>query len=358
MKINGLKVWMAGAVVLGVLAWLSAGQVLARGSGPDKDGRVIPYRGHLELNGQPVTSASVPMTFTVRGVMAGGTTQTWTFGPTTVNVYAGEFSTLIGQGAAVPDWVYAAEQTYVAVSVNGVALSGESRIYPVPYATWTAEGRDLLVEGSMTVRGPLDVQGTVQATGEVLAQGEIRSASAIRSMGDIVNRAASGSVAPSSRFAFRDHGTDEWLRLRTSAASETYASLAVKKLYADELLEAPALHTRYYRPRLGNWDLTGDLGPGGGAAIVNDNVTYKALMVVGNSTAGGARRVGLWDDVAVHGGLSVDGNICAGGHCGVPFIPCNWSGVRGFCGDCGGCEDDFSLTCTNGRVTAINVNCP
>lgn len=46
----------------------------------------------------------------------------------------------------------------------------------------------------------------------------------------------------------------------------------------------------------------------GGAAIYNDNGTHKKLMVVGNNSAGGAREVGIWDN------LKVNGNVTAAGY--------------------------------------------
>jgi hypothetical protein len=69
-----------------------------------------------------------------------------------------------------------------------------------------------------------------------------------------------------------------------------------------------------YTPRYAAWDT---LGTGeGGAAIYNDGSDYKELMVVGNNSAGsagGRRRVGLFDDVAVHGDLTVDRNLAVRG---------------------------------------------
>lgn len=57
-----------------------------------------------------------------------------------------------------------------------------------------------------------------------------------------------------------------------------------------------------------NWDSGGFASTGGGAAIVNDNGSYKALMILGNSSGGGTRKIGLWDDVNVVGKLSVGDN--------------------------------------------------
>lgn len=55
-----------------------------------------------------------------------------------------------------------------------------------------------------------------------------------------------------------------------------------------------------YLPHYQNWAAygTGD----GGAAIYNDNNGYRALMIVGNSGAGGQRRVRVWDSLSVEGG--------------------------------------------------------
>lgn len=46
----------------------------------------------------------------------------------------------------------------------------------------------------------------------------------------------------------------------------------------------------------------------GGSGIVNDNVGYRALMVVGNTSAGGNRKVQLYDDVSVSNDLVVGNN--------------------------------------------------
>ncbi len=50
-------------------------------------------------------------------------------------------------------------------------------------------------------------------------------------------------------------------------------------------------------------------GAGGGAGIINDNGTYQALMVVGNTSGGGTRQVQVWDDLEVKDDLTVDGNL-------------------------------------------------
>ncbi|MCO5280644.1 MAG: pyocin knob domain-containing protein, partial [Chitinophagales bacterium] len=44
-----------------------------------------------------------------------------------------------------------------------------------------------------------------------------------------------------------------------------------------------------------------------GSEIANDVGSYKALMIVGNKSAGGSRQVKLWDYLTVNGGMSVTG---------------------------------------------------
>lgn len=66
-------------------------------------------------------------------------------------------------------------------------------------------------------------------------------------------------------------------------------------------VDASAFNLNGYK----NWDSGGFNDTGGGAAIVNDNGTYKALMILGNRSAGGSRKIEMWDSVNINGPLSV-----------------------------------------------------
>ena len=69
-----------------------------------------------------------------------------------------------------------------------------------------------------------------------------------------------------------------------------------------------AYGARFQFDSYGNW--TG--GAAGGAAIVNSNEgQYQALMIVGNSSAGGVRVVKMWDNVQVQGAMSATADITA-----------------------------------------------
>lgn len=68
---------------------------------------------------------------------------------------------------------------------------------------------------------------------------------------------------------------------------------------------------------LQNWNNTGVSATGGGAGIVNDNINYKSLMIVGNNSYdNGYRQVSAWDDLEVMHDLYVDakthlsGDLC------------------------------------------------
>jgi hypothetical protein len=66
-------------------------------------------------------------------------------------------------------------------------------------------------------------------------------------------------------------------------------------------------------PRYANWASygTGD----GGAAIYNSSEgAYQALMLVGNNSGGGVRRVKVWDELTVNGNTIINGNNTVSGN--------------------------------------------
>jgi hypothetical protein len=66
----------------------------------------------------------------------------------------------------------------------------------------------------------------------------------------------------------------------------------------------------------------------GGAAIYNDSGTYKTLMIVGNNSAGGARNVGIWDNLNVNGAITANGvAVCLqnGTNCPGNSAPSQWT---------------------------------
>ena len=63
------------------------------------------------------------------------------------------------------------------------------------------------------------------------------------------------------------------------------------------------------------WSGSPDAANGVNSEISNDVGAYKALMLVGNRSAGGQRRVGVWDRLDVHGNVGIDQQLCIGGTC-------------------------------------------
>jgi hypothetical protein len=63
-----------------------------------------------------------------------------------------------------------------------------------------------------------------------------------------------------------------------------------------------------------------------GAEIANDTNHHKTLMIVGNKSAGGSRRVSVWDRLEVNGDLNVSGNSTFKRTCRDVRTSCNDSG--------------------------------
>ena len=73
-----------------------------------------------------------------------------------------------------------------------------------------------------------------------------------------------------------------------------------------------AIASNGYLPKTASWNSFG-VGDGG-AAIYNDDASYKALMIVGADRNQGRNRwIRMWDNVQIESGLLVNSNIAVGG---------------------------------------------
>ncbi|MCB9506943.1 MAG: hypothetical protein H6698_04425 [Myxococcales bacterium] len=95
--------------------------------------QTIPYHGELFVDGAPA-NGTFPMSFQVMSQLLGFFELEETFARDVV-VVNGEFDALLGP---LPDWALNDEFLRLRVSVDGVALAGEQRIYP-SYASEHAE---------------------------------------------------------------------------------------------------------------------------------------------------------------------------------------------------------------------------
>ena len=204
--------------------------------------------------------------------------------------------------------------------------------YPAPSGVYTqmiTTGNTFLARdsgqvgiGTTTPGQELDVAG---ANGNIRATGEIQST--------MTNGGAFGQmrmIAGSYGAFFRNDGADTYFLLTNSGNQygvwNGYRPFRVNNPTGDVYMQGTSLYVRAsdgrvglgtpspsqvldvigaeanygYTPHYQNWATygTGD----GGAAIYNDNNGYKTLMLVGNNSAGGQRRVSVWDSLMVNGG--------------------------------------------------------
>jgi hypothetical protein len=147
-----------GIVNRSVIVGMLAGTFLALSSGawaagPGAPARAIPFRGHLDQDGEP-KSGPVTMVVTVHDDPVAGTalyTQS-----TAVDVWRGDFSILLGAppAPALPETVFDAAQLYLSITVDGVALLGRQQVVPAVQAVSAGQARDMVIDNQLTLGTP------------------------------------------------------------------------------------------------------------------------------------------------------------------------------------------------------------
>jgi len=140
---------------------------------------------------------------------------------------------------------------------------------------------------SQTKNGNLGVNGLTVSGNTLLAT------STYLNFGGIAGSAGYGIWDNAGLLEFRNSG-GSWQSLQ-QAVQQTVYSLGTSGL------------TTPYLPAYAAWASQGT--GAGAAAIYNDNGSYKTLMIVGNNSAGGNRKVQVWDDFTVSNNLYVNGDI-------------------------------------------------
>lgn len=92
----------------------------------------------------------------------------------------------------------------------------------------------------------------------------------------------------------------------------------------------------------------------GGAAIVNDNTSYQALMVVGNTSAGGVHKLNLYDDVQIERNAVVKGALTADSL--ATNTPVTGAVLGGFYSNCNG-NSTVQRSCTAWGVASCGSAC-
>lgn len=323
-KLPMIAVWLGlGGLLLTATLSFADGQQST--STITSGGLVVPYDGYLVLNSTPVDSSAQAMRFSLYDAPTGGSA-VWVESQG-VSVYNGRFSVGIGKGVKDPsitrsfdDVILDAERLYLSIEVEDatgafVALSGRQAIEAAPYAAWAGQGSNFAVKGQLTVDGSASVGSLLSQNGSTL------NGSATVNGGSTLNGGATvnGQLLANSGIRLgNDQNISNTDQISGFNDLRLYGNGSALGGNADLLIADDGNATfdhhvsaRHFNgpvvPGYTNWSTAGE--GAGGAAIYNDSGTYKALMVVGNRSAGGTRKVQLYDDVTVNGSLRVGGNL-------------------------------------------------
>ncbi len=182
MKNSSLLITISSAMLLGLLAITirpseaspeaaqeePTSNVVEPSAVTDVSPLVFNYQGQLtNVSGNPITNASLPMTFRLYTVLTGGTA-CWTESQT-VNVANGQFNVLLGQTTAIPTSCTSGN-AYLELVVNGETLSPRELLTSVA----TAAKANTIVNGANT-QGDLTVTGALSVVNNLYVESAIAS---------------------------------------------------------------------------------------------------------------------------------------------------------------------------------------
>lgn len=187
--------------------------------------------------------------------------------------------------------------------------------YPAPSGVYTqmiTTGNTYLARDASSTAGQVIIGGSAAGSGQQL--------DVFSYMGSANNAAIratypNGGGLASTEFAALAHRSGFWSGLYANQGSASYAAyLSGNTLMSGNNLPSNATLTVNGGGLAGNYALTPGYqswayyGTGaGGAAVYNDNNSYKTLMLVGNNSNGGVRRVSVWDELNVNGNTYMNG---------------------------------------------------
>lgn len=179
---------LAGAVVLVAFSLRTLADTYADPGGVP---RLLPFRGHLESGGAPVTTE---VTLEAR-IFDAGTGGALLWGPETHTVTPadGDFTLMLGTNTALPPSVVRGGDAWVAIAVDGVALAGRQRLASVAYALRAADG---VPTGTVNAfGGPAAPEGWVLCDGRALDGDDPRYAALFAALGTLWGDGTSGDGA-------------------------------------------------------------------------------------------------------------------------------------------------------------------
>ena len=342
---------MVGCAVLGsvvgnvAISWANRADSTVIGPDSSNPDLVIPYSGYLAVDGVALTSqgGTRAVRFRFYNTRLGVNSYTETHD---VTFYDGKFSVSLGKGRDPSP----SAETFEAMILNGdkiefgievedapgsgtfVALSGRQTIEAAPYAAWSANAADFNTAGNLQVGDSADITGNLQVggnadiTGNIYAN-DLNAAQTVRATAvnaDVYRPGYAAwnslSTGDGNAAIYNDNATYKSLLISGNNSGggvrkiDLYEDVRVDRdltvtrdLDVGTTMTSLAVNASVYRTTYTN---TGAYSYGDGdAAIYNDNATHQALVITGNRSAGGDRKIKLFDDVTVNGALNVTGKI-------------------------------------------------
>jgi hypothetical protein len=290
------------------------------------EGVVIPYDGYLMLDSSPMNTAGQTFKFALFESPSGGTPQ-WVE-EHVVNVHNGRFSVSLGQGtklssspanATFSQVILDAEKLYISVSIIDAQgtitdLAGRQAIEAAPFAAWAATSSDFEVSGALRPQGGIIMRPDTSISGvdQIVGFDDLR----------LSGSAASG---PNNLYINNQGDVTVGKKLKVTGDADLLGTLDVtgSSSLSDTTIQGTLdvtgsstlngttvqgqLSPDYISMPYNSWSPA--KGGSGGAAIINDNGSLEALSIFGNRSAGGNRKVKLYDDVQVSGDLTVNGAL-------------------------------------------------
>lgn len=223
--IRGASRWGQRAVGL-VLLTCAAGLVVAYAQPTGNFGvppRLIPYEGHLDKDGAPVTTPEgmgLDMVFYL--VDAPSKTRAaalWFEEHRNVPVVAGRFSVALGRSSVLPDELLRRPELYLGVVVAGAELGGRQRILSAPGAITAGQTGDLTVHGALAVAGPASIAGRTNITGPTTILGTTTITGDLLVSGSVQNQQVLLNV-------FRKPGNNGTVSCNVFCAGEQFAGIS------------------------------------------------------------------------------------------------------------------------------------
>ena len=320
------KTWLASMLGCALLGSIGGNIALSFADGQrdtstiTSGGLVVPYDGYVVLNSTPLDSSAQKMRFSLFQAPTGGSA-VW-IEEQDVSVYNGRFSVGIGKGTkdasitrTFDDVILDAEKTFLGIEIfdatsgQFVGLSGRQAIEAAPYSAWSASAADFDVEGLLKVNDAIRLTSALDNTGATAPLGISNGGRTMYVDSNEIDSTDTLYLQNNSKLETRAVGPFRGMEDAAFEKNVTVAGSAVvtNNIGVGQTLSATAANIGAYRPPYTSWSAHGT--GQGGASIYNDNLTYKALMITGNTSGLSDRQIQLYDDVTVTKDLTVRDNL-------------------------------------------------